>query len=127
MGLTQFPALTTNLELGSAAFLDAGTSVGKVPIIPVPMSSMSSPVKATIDAITNLEDSAAFHEGAEFANAEETTASLLLKEDVVTVDSLKQDLSDANNNFLYLLRWVITTFGEAPEGLEGQIESALGV
>lgn len=113
--------------LGSAAFLDVGTGTGAIPVIPVPMSSMSSPVKTTIDAITQLDDSSAFHEDAEFANADETTAALLLKEDVVTVDSLKQDLSDANNNFLYLLRWVITTFGEAPEGLEGQIESALGV
>lgn len=57
-------------KLGTAAALDVGTSTGKVPIVPVPMASMSSPVKVTIDGITQLEDSAAFHEASEFATAD---------------------------------------------------------
>lgn len=173
--------------LKSGALVDVGTGTGNIPVIPVPMASMSAPVKATIDAITHLDDSAAFHEAAAFATpADVQTAvtnlidsapdalntlnelatslnddanfgantlaaiaakadtitvdeelalkadtdtvneALLLKEDVVTVESLKLDLAEANNNFLLLLRWIITTFGQAPDGLESQIESALG-
>lgn len=182
--------------LKSAALLDVGTSPGTLPVIPVPMSSMSPVVKATIDAITHLDDSAAFHEATDFAtpadignlidsapdalnnlnelaqalnddanfgantlaaiaakadtdtvntafalkadtitvdeelalkaDTDTVNEALLLKEDVVTVESLKLDLAEANNNFLLLLRWIITTFGQAPDGLESQIESALG-
>lgn len=32
-----------------------------------------------------------------------------------------------NEQFLFLLKWVITTFGQVPEGLEDQIETAIGV
>jgi hypothetical protein len=33
---------------------DIGTTAGKIPTVPVPMASMSSPVKATIDEITSM-------------------------------------------------------------------------
>lgn len=46
------PAIEPNF--GTAAFKDAGSAVGQVPVIPVSMSSMTTPVKATIDAITAM-------------------------------------------------------------------------
>lgn len=46
-----------------------GTLAGQIPTIPVPMSSMSSGVKGTLDPINALTDSAAFHESTAFTPA----------------------------------------------------------
>lgn len=55
---------------------DVGTGAGKIPTIPVPMSSLSVPVKVAIDAITATgPDSAAYHPASDFA----TPAQLGLK------------------------------------------------
>lgn len=51
--------LTNKPTLGTAAALNT----------PIPMSQISEPVKQTVDAVTALNDSAAFHETAEFATA----------------------------------------------------------
>ncbi len=77
-GMVKMPAL------GTAARANIGNSPGQIPVVPVPMSSMSAPVKATIDGITAKEDSAAFHDASEFATAEQLTDGLSSKRDVDT-------------------------------------------
>lgn len=114
---------TTSLQSG-----DLGTTTGKIPVVPVPMSSMSASVKATIDAITaNNPDSAAYHPASDFA----TVDALALKMDEATalemLATLQGRYDDLNQNFLLLLRFIITTFGQVPKGLESQFEKAVGV
>lgn len=55
------------------AYLPVGSTTGKIPLIPVPMSQMSAPVKSTIDAITANADSAAYHPVSAFATTAQGT------------------------------------------------------
>lgn len=58
-------------------------------------------------------------------------AALDTKIDTDTALSMLADVQskydDLNQQFLLLLRFTITTFGQVPEGLEGRLEAALGV
>lgn len=65
-----------NQNFGSAAFLDAGTGTGKVPIIPVPMSQLSDGVKGTMDQIRAHTDSAAYHAASDFATPDSVASAI---------------------------------------------------
>lgn len=55
---------------GTAAAANIGSQTGQIPVVPVPMASMSTPVKSTIDGITAAgSDSAAYHPASAFATA----------------------------------------------------------
>lgn len=110
----RYDSVPSNQFLHSSAL---GTTTSKIPTVPVPMSSMSSPVKSTIDGITAVGgDSAAYHAASEFAGASHaaslsnphgTTASqiglgsaintrtrrLFLAKPLVNVNALGQDVA----------------------------------
>src|SRR5690349_19224100 len=62
---------------GQTTYRDIGGAVGNIPEVPVAMSSMSSLVKATIDAITaNNPNSAAYRPESYFATPAQVDARL---------------------------------------------------
>lgn len=70
----RYDSVPSNQFLHSSAL---GTTTGKIPTVPVPMSSMSSPVKSTIDGITAAgEDSAAYHAASDFATPSTVTTAI---------------------------------------------------
>lgn len=65
--------LTTD---GTGRPVIAWVKTNNIPATPLPMSQMSSPVKATIDAITANPDSAAYHAASDFATPASVTAAI---------------------------------------------------
>lgn len=82
-------------ELGSAAAANLGIGAGQVPVIPIPMSQMSAPVKSTIDAITANVDSAAYHPVSAFATTAQGTKADSALQSVLAATLLASGLMSA--------------------------------
>lgn len=90
--------VTLSSELGTAATATVGSSVGQIPIIPVPMSQLSSPVKTTIDAITaNNPDSAAYHPASDFSTPAALAAHTTRADNPHNVTASQVGLGNVNN------------------------------
>lgn len=92
--------------LGTAAYANIGTDDGELASVPMPMKVMPN-AKTVVDLIKLNDDPAAYRATSYFVTAE--------------------DFALLQSQFLSLLKWVILTFDQVPEGLELQIEPALSV
>lgn len=102
MGIEISPPPQKLPDFGTAALADIGNAAGQIPVAPVPMSAMTTPVKATIDAITarggptwvagvpsgsDFSNEASLRAGADSANASAIAAEATARGVAVTAEA----------------------------------------